>query len=44
MKYFNTIFDDTIPEWQEIGTQAFFAGLAGFVMSIAVYLGVFYLV
>ena len=42
MKYFNTIFDDTIPEWQEIGEQAFFAGLTGFVLSIVVYLGVFY--
>lgn len=42
MKYFNTIFDDTIPEWQEIGAQAFVAGLAGFVLSIVVYLGVFY--
>ena len=38
MKHFNTVFDDTIPEWQEIGTQAFFAGLAGFVLSIVLYL------
>lgn len=38
MKYFNTVFDDTIPEWQEIGNQIFFAGLAGFVLSIVLYL------
>lgn len=38
MKYFNTIFDDTIPEWQELGTQIFFAGLVGFVLSIGIYL------
>ena len=38
MKYFNTIIDDSIPEWQELGTQAFFAGLAGMLLAIAIYL------
>ena len=38
MKHFNTIIDDSIPEWQELGTQAFFAMLAGFVLSIGIYL------
>ena len=42
MKYFNTIFDDTIPEWQEIGAQAFVAGLVGFILSIGIYLVVYY--
>lgn len=42
MKHFNTIIDDSIPEWQEIGGQAFFAGLAGMLLAIAIYLGVFY--
>lgn len=40
MKYFNTIIDDSIPEWQEIGEQALFAGLAGMLIAIAIYLAV----
>lgn len=42
-KYFNTFeIDDSIPEWQEIGTQAFFAGLVGMLLAIALYVIVFY--
>ena len=40
MKYFNTIIDDSIPEWQEIGEQAFFACMIGFILSIVLYLAV----
>ena len=40
MKHFNTIIDDSIPEWQEIGEQAFFAALIGFVLSLVLYLAV----
>ena len=40
MKYFNTIIDDSIPEWQEIGGQAFFACMIGFILSIVLYLAV----
>ena len=35
--------DYSISSWQELGTQVFFAALAGFLLSIAVYLGVRYL-
>ena len=39
MKNFITIeIDETVPTWQEIGAQAFFAGLAGFLLSIVIYL------
>lgn len=38
MKYFNTLIDDSIPEWQELGTQVLFAGLAGMLIAIAIYL------
>ena len=40
MKYFNTIIDDSIPKWQEIGEQAFFACMIGFILSIVLYLAV----
>ena len=40
----NNIIDYTIPSWQELGTQALFAGLAGMLLAIGIYLGVFYLV
>ena len=42
MKYFNTIFDDTIPEWQDLGTQIFISGMIGFILSIVLYLAVYY--
>ena len=36
-------FDYAVSSWQELGTQAFFAGLAGMLLSVAVYLGVCFL-
>ena len=42
-KHFITLeIDDSIPEWQELGTQAFFAGLVGMLLAVALYLIVFY--
>lgn len=38
MKYFNTIIDDSIPEWQEIGPEALFACLVGMLLAIGIYL------
>lgn len=34
----NITIDYTIPEWQELGTQALFAGLAGMLLAIVIYL------
>ena len=35
--------DYSVSSWQELGTQALFAGLIGMLLAIALYLGVYYL-
>lgn len=35
--------DYTVSSWQELGTQTLFAGLAGMLLSVVIYLGVYYI-
>jgi hypothetical protein len=35
--------DYNVSSWQELGTQALFAGLAGMFLSVVIYLGVYYI-
>lgn len=37
------LFDYSISDWQELGTQALFAGLLGMLLAICIYLAVFYI-
>ena len=37
-EFFKNQIDDSIPTWQELGTQALFAGLAGMLLAIGIYL------
>ena len=42
-KHFITFeIDDSVPEWDEIGFQALFAGMAGMLLSVLLYAIVFY--
>lgn len=42
-RFVNDHIDTTVPEWQELGTKAFFSGLAGITLSLILFLGVYYL-